>query len=267
MIGQDQDTFEEPRSCGRLGVVRINYDREANRYRAGREVPLKQLEPWRPFLSEFLYPGGEPLLDIGAGTGLWTRALVSWFDADVIALEPSSGMREVGAQIGLPSQACYVAARAEHLPFGDAEFRACWLSTVVHHLTDLSTCARELRRVLVGGAPVMIRNSFSGRLDEVELFRRFPAAAVVAASWPTLDEVIATFAEAGFSQNRVVTVRDEPWRDLKGIRNWAVAMRNTDSALAPISDAEFAEGLTNLDAAISRGERPRPTGLDLVVLS
>jgi hypothetical protein len=35
----------------------------------------------------------------------------------------------------------------------------------------------------------------------------------------------------------------------------------------PISDAEFAEGLSGLDAAIARGERPRPEGVDLVVLT
>ena len=85
---------------------------------------------------------------------------------------------------------------------------------MVHHLTDLSACARELRRALVDGASVMIRNSFPGRLEEVELFRHFPAAAAVAAHWPTLEQVVATFAEAGFTQNRVVTVREERWRDL-----------------------------------------------------
>jgi hypothetical protein len=46
-----------------------------------------------------------------------------------------------------------------------------------------------------------------------------------------------------------------------------MTMRNTDSALAPISNTEFADGLRNLDAAITRGERPRSTGTDLVVLT
>lgn len=174
---------------------------------------------------------------------------------------------EAGAQIGLPSRACYVAGSAEHIPFGGAVFRAAWLSTVVHHLTDLPACARELGRTLAEGAPVMIRSSFPGRLEEVELFRHFPAAAAVAARWPTLQQVVGTFAEAGFAQNRVVTVREERWRELRLLRDWAVAMRNTDSALAPISDAEFAEGLRNIESAIGRGERPRPTGTDLVVLT
>ena len=176
-------------------------------------------------------------------------------------------MREVGAQIGLPSRACYVAASAEHLPLGRAACRAAWLSTVVHHLTDLAACAMELRRALADGASVMIRNSFPGRLEEVELFRHFSAAAAVAAQWPTLEQVVATFAEAGFTQNRVVRVQEERWRDLQRVRDFAVAMRNTDSALAPISDAEFAEGLRNLEGAIARGERPGPTGTDLVVLT
>ena len=61
----------------------------------------------------------------------------------------------------------------------------------------------------------MIRNSFPGRLEEVELFRHFPAAATVAALWPTLEYVVATFAEAGFTQNRIVTVREERWQDLR----------------------------------------------------
>jgi ubiquinone/menaquinone biosynthesis C-methylase UbiE len=259
---------EQPGSFrAKLGMVRIDYDQEARRYRAGREVPLEQIEPWRPVLGALLRPGDEPLLDVGAGTGIWTRAFVTWFDAAVIALEPSSGMREVGSQIGLPSRACYVAASAEHLPLSRAGFRAAWLSTVVHHLTDLSACARELRRTLAAGGPVMIRNSFPGRLEEVELFRHFPAAAAVAAHWPTLERVITTFADAGFTQNRIVTVREERWPDLRQVRDWAVAMRNTDSALAPISDAEFAEGLRKLEGAIAQGERPRPTGTDLLFLT
>ncbi len=155
------------------------------------------------------------LFSIGAGPGLWTRAFVTWFDAAVIALEPSSGMREVGAQIGLPSRACYVAGSAEHIPLASAVFRAAWLSTVVHHLTDLSACATELRRTLTEGAPVMIRNSFPGRLEEVELFRYFAAAAAVAAHWPTLEQVVGTFTEAGFTQNQVVTVREERWPELQ----------------------------------------------------
>ena len=212
-------------------------------------------------------PGDEALLDIGAGTGLWTRAFRTWFRADVVAFEPSSGMREVGTEIGLHSSSCYVAGSAEHLPFGRSVFRAAWLSTVVHHLTDLPACAQELRRTLVDGASVMIRNSFPGRLEEVELFRHFPAAAGVAAHWPSLERVVGTFDEAGFTHNRVITVREERWTELHQLRDWAVAMRNTDSALVAITNAEFDEGLRNLEGASVEANGLSPTGTDLVVLT
>ncbi|MBV9661272.1 MAG: hypothetical protein JO337_08960 [Acidimicrobiales bacterium] len=78
---------------------------------------------------------------------------------------------------------------------------------------------------------------------------------------------MTTFSGAGFAHNHVVTVREERWPDLQRIRDFALGMRNTDSALAPISDADFAAGLRNLDAAIARGERPRPEGVDLLVLT
>ncbi|HLH46940.1 MAG TPA: class I SAM-dependent methyltransferase, partial [Acidimicrobiales bacterium] len=196
-----------------------------------------------------------------------TRAFVRWFDASVVAVEPSAGMRDVAAQVGVPARACYVAARAEHLPFRPGAFGAAWLSTVVHHLADLPACARELRRVLDDGASVLVRNSFPGRHDEVALFRYFPAAAAVAARRPTLEQVVTAFADAGFTRSRVATVREERWPDLQRLRDFALVMQDTDSNLVPISDAEFAEGLRRLDAAIARGERPQPEGVDLLVLS
>jgi hypothetical protein len=140
------------------------------------------------------------------------------------------------------------------------------MSTVIHHLSDLNACARELRRVLARGAPIMIRNSFAGRLEEVELFRHFPAAAAVAAKWPTLEETVSTFADAGFAESSITRVREDRWQHLRRVRDFAVSMRHTDSALAPISDTDFEEGLANIDAAIAKGQRPRPESVDFVSL-
>ena len=247
-------------------MASVDYDREARHYQAGRGVPIESLEPWREHIARFLPLDRRPLLDIGAGTGVWTRAFSVWFEAWVVAVEPSAGMRSVGTEVGLPTKTHYLAARAEPLPFGAATCGAAWLSTVIHHLSDLNACARELRRVLARGAPVMIRNSFPGRLDEVELYRHFPAAAAVAAKWPTLEQTVSTFADAGFAESSITRVREDRWRELRRVRDFAVAMRHTDSALAPISDAEFDEGLANIDAAIAKGQRPRPEGVDLVVM-
>jgi ubiquinone/menaquinone biosynthesis C-methylase UbiE len=42
----------------------------------------------------------------------------------------------------------YVGGEAERLPLRDDSCAAAWLSTVIHHVGDLSGCAQELRRVL-----------------------------------------------------------------------------------------------------------------------
>jgi SAM-dependent methyltransferase len=247
-------------------VVRVDYDHEAERYEAGRRVPIEILEPWRGPIGRFLPQTEKPLLDLGAGTGIWTRVFSVWFNVPVVAVEPSTGMRSVGTTAGLPESAHYIAAQAEALPLGDLTCGAAWLSTVVHHLADIEVCATELRRVPSEGAPVMIRNTFPGRDDEVELFRHFPEAAAVAAAWPTVEEVVATFAGAGFTYSALIRVHENRWRDLQPFRDWAMAMRHTDSTLASISDEEFAKGLANLDRAIAEGQRPQPMGVDLLVL-
>jgi len=253
--------------CHAWRVVRVDYDRQAERYDVGRRVPIETLEPWRGVIEHILPETEKPILDLGAGTGIWMGAFSVWFNIPVVAVEPSTGMRSVGTAAGLPERARYVSARAESLPLGLSTCRAAWLSTVVHHLTDMQVCAMELRRVLMEGAPVMIRNTFALRHDEVQLFRYFPAAAAVAAAWPTVQQVVATFAGAGFANSVLTRMHEDRWRDLQQLRDFAVTMRHTDSALVPISDAAFAEGLDGLDRAIAEGQHPQPEGVDLLVLS
>jgi hypothetical protein len=62
-------------------VASVDYDREARHYQAGRGVPIDSLEPWREHIARFLPLDRGPLLDIGAGTGVWTRAFSVWFEA------------------------------------------------------------------------------------------------------------------------------------------------------------------------------------------
>lgn len=41
-----------------------------------------------------------------------------------------------------------VGGRAEAIPYADRAFKAVWASQVIHNVTDMNACARELRRVL-----------------------------------------------------------------------------------------------------------------------
>jgi SAM-dependent methyltransferase len=248
-------------------MARVDYDIEAERYQAGRNVPLEHLAGWRDPLGKYLAVGSTPVLDLGAGTGIWMNALSTWFDKPVIGVEPSAGMRDMAVVNQEVARKWMVAGRDDAIPLASGTCGAAWLSTVVHHLKDLRSTANELRRVLVPGGPVLFRNSFPHRHDEVMLFRFFEAAERVGNTFPTIEKVTGEFATAGFEMIELVRVRERSWPSLERFRDWATLMRHTDSALAPLSDDEFAQGLAAVDLAIARGMVPTPLGLDLLVLA
>jgi ubiquinone/menaquinone biosynthesis C-methylase UbiE len=104
-----------------------------------------------------------PVLDVGAGTGTFARAFAAWFGVRVVGIEPSAAMREVAERESAHPGVVYRAGSAEAMPLADTSGAVAWLSTVIHHVTDLRALARELRRTLVASAPVLIRSAFRPR--------------------------------------------------------------------------------------------------------
>lgn len=247
-------------------MARIDYDRMAAAYDRGRAKTLDTLDGWRLAVAPYLGRGLDaPVLDLGSGTGIWSNALAQWFGVTVVAVEPAEGMRAV-ARGNQPAQAHLVGGTAEAIPLRDGSCAAAWLSTVIHHFEDLGRAAVELERVLRPGAPVLIRSGFPGRLEEVFLYRFFPAARRVAETFPTVDEVVRTFGAVGFRMASLQRVRQLPASSMQAFCERVQTMRHADSALAPLTDGEFAEGMAWLEAAAVSGAKPQPSGIDLLVL-
>ncbi|MGP8060198.1 MAG: class I SAM-dependent methyltransferase [Acidimicrobiales bacterium] len=246
-------------------MARVDYDRVAAAYQVGRAKTPDDLGAWRAVIAAHLPTTGGPVLDLGAGTGIWTRALGVWFGVPVLAVEPSLGMRRTGAASGVGPCGRYIAGRAEALPLADGTCRAVWLSTVVHHIGDLERAGREIRRVLSPGSPLLVRNSFPGRHDEIMLFEYLPGAGAVAEDFYSLEQLSERFDGAGLRFVGVQRVREPAPADMSEFRDWVSAMRSVDSALAPLDDAEIDEGLARIDRAIAAGVEPTPLGLDLAV--
>ena len=80
-------------------MARLDYDRAASTYDEGRALPLEMFGEWRALLAEFV-PADltGPVLDLGAGTGIWTDALATWLKLAVVGLEPSARMRRQANQ-------------------------------------------------------------------------------------------------------------------------------------------------------------------------
>ncbi|MEH1102190.1 class I SAM-dependent methyltransferase [Micromonospora sp. CPCC 205561] len=238
----------------------ISYDdTDAAAFAGTREVPRGGLERWRHAVQQHLRPRtGSTVLDVGAGTGAWAAAFTDWFGLRVVGVEPAGAMRARAAHRPL------LAGDAVALPLRDSTVDGAWLSTVVHHVADLDAAARELRRVLRAGAPVLIRSPFPGRHHRIELFRWFPEAVRVLDTYPDLARVRAVFAAAGFT---VSTVEPVAQTTAASLAEYAECLdRRAHTPLQLITDEEYAAGLARLRAAADTATGPVVDHLDLLVL-
>lgn len=245
---------------------RIDYDEMAAAYDEGRAKPKEWLDGWREALSHYMAGLQGPVLDLGSGTGIWSVLLAAWFDLDVIGIEPSAGMRSQAVRKRSHPRLTYLGGEAEHLPLADDSCAATWLSTVIHHIPDLQAAVREVRRVLQPDGPVLIRNTFTGRDDEVLWLRYFPSARVLAnARWPTVDATVEAFAAGGFHQESLRRIHEVSASNL--MEYCKKTEMRADSSLSLISNDEFERGIEELrKAAETESPSPVTTGLDLLVL-
>jgi SAM-dependent methyltransferase len=94
--------------------------------------------------AELHIPPGAPVLDLAAGTGKLTRALLA-AGFDVVAVEPQSSLREVlAANIGADRA---LDGLAEAIPLGDAAVEAVTVGDGFHWF-DQAAALGEIRRVL-----------------------------------------------------------------------------------------------------------------------
>ena len=247
-------------------MARISYDeRTAAAFKAVRELPREGLSEWREAVRCHLRPfPGMTLVDIGAGTGAFTSAFADWFDLDVVAVEPSAAMR---ARIAETPSIQALEGDATALPLEDGSADAAWLSLVIHHIPDLPAAAREIRRVLHPGAPVLIRQGFSDRLDDrIEIVRWFPETARIASTFPSLEKASTAFAAAGFRREAVEPVRETYPGTLADFLDEVDTFRAADTTMRDLTEEEFLRGKERLRRAVEAGNsEPRSNWLDLVV--
>ena len=259
-------------------MARISYDEQtAAAFKAVREVPRDGLSEWREAVRRHLRPAQRmTLVDVGAGTGAFAAAFSDWFDLSVIAVEPSAAMRE---QIPHTPAIRVLEGDAGALPLPDASADAAWLSLVIQHIPDLGAAAREIRRVLRPGTPVLIRQGFpdryapSGKLkpERIELVRWFPETARTIATFPSVAETCTAFATAGFRQAALEQVRETYPSSLADFLGQVDTFRHADTTMRSLSEGEFLRGKERLRRAVHQAEdappEPRSNWLDLLVLS
>ena len=246
-------------------MARIDYDRQtATAYKAAREIPRDGLAEWREAIRRHLHPSpGMTVVDIGAGTGQFSVAFSDWFELEVVAVEPSAAMR---GRIPRNYAIRVLEGDAGNLPLQDESADAAWLSLVIHHIPDLNAAAREIRRVLRPGAPVLIRQGFPGRLAGVELVHWFPETARAVETYPSVTDTCDAFAAAGFRMDALEQVRETYATSLADFLGQLDTLRDADTTLRGLSDDEFLRGKERLCRAVHENPEPRSNRLDLLVL-
>ena len=108
-------------------------------------------------------PENTPGVDIGAGTGRFTRAL-----GVPLAVEPSAAMSAIALFRDIP----VVRAEAAQMPFHDASFHYALMVTTVCFLPDIPAAFGEVHRILQPGGYFIIglvdRNSPLGKSYEAQ---------------------------------------------------------------------------------------------------
>ena len=221
---------------------------------------VRRVAPWFE-----LGPVQRLVLDVGAGTGIWSAAFAERFAVPVLGVEPAAGMRAVARERTTDPLVDQVAADAGALPLRDGVATAAWLSTVVHQFPDRPAALAELRRVLTPGAPVIVRTFLPERHPDTDLYRHFPGARRFPVLGLTLDGLVTDFERAGFRSAAVESVGEPRGSTYDDVLAQLPQARTTDSSLVSLTDEEWETGLAGIRAARDRGETPTPFETDLLV--
>ena len=137
----------------------MTYDGRGLRFgTVAEEYDLFRPAPPREVESLFGDLHGSAVLEVGAGTGKWTRLLIE-LGADVTVVEPDDDMRAV--LIRRSPDVHTLKGVAEALPVGDATFDAVLVSSAWHWF-ELPAATNEMARVLRdGGGLFVFWNGFS----------------------------------------------------------------------------------------------------------
>jgi ubiquinone/menaquinone biosynthesis C-methylase UbiE len=236
------------------------------RYDRGRDHGPEMLQLWMNFIASAV--GNQRLntiLDLGCGTGRFSEALATHFDAEVIGIDPSQKMLDQAQRKLRDGRVRYQSGRGEAIPLADDSVDLVFMSMSFHHFTDQKLAARECRRVLRDGAPAILRTGIHERIASYPYVEFFPESVpIMEELLPTGSFVREVFKSAGFSTVRLDVVVQEIAADYATYVEKISA--GADSVLAQLSPTQFQTGLEAMHAHAARvRDKPVSEPIDVFV--
>ena len=249
-------------------ITKTDYDDKLHEvYHQARSLPEQTTHLWMEHLSRYVAKENPiTFLDLGSGTGRFSKVIADWFDCRVIGVEPSDKMRQKAEQSIPDGRIRFLKGDACNLPLPDQSCTHAWLSMVIHHIPNLADCAKELKRVLSEDGLIFVRNAFKDNLKHICMYQYFPRTLEIDSQrLPEISQVTKVFGEHGLSfvSHEVIDqVIDNSFRDhIDRLRQRGI------STLELLSDQEFEQGLRNMEYACPSMDPSKPITekIDLLV--
>jgi ubiquinone/menaquinone biosynthesis C-methylase UbiE len=250
-----------------MGLSTMDYDRTSIPavYDRGRDHGPEVLDLWMTIVeSQVNDESIRTILDLGCGTGRFTKGLASRFGARVVGVDPSEKMLDQARVKRQGNSIHYQRGSAEAIPIRDGAVDMIFMSMSFHHFRDRHRAARECRRVLRADATVVVRTGTREQILSYPYVPFFPSTrSMLEDLLPGRSELCSAFETVGFRciESQIVMQTIAP--------SWSAyadkLSAGGDSVLARLAEDELAGGLE----AIRRygdgsGRRPVVEPIDAV---
>ena len=236
-------------------------------YNVSRNLSTETLNLWMDTIASQLNTENiNSIIDLGCGTGRFTKALSDKFNCKVTGVDPSVKMLSVAKETVLSPQVQFIQGDTGKIPAENSSTSMVFLSQVYHHLNDLNAFIKEVSRVLADGGFVCIRNSTVDDMDSYLYPKFFPKAYEIDMKrLPVRNEIVKLFEKNNFRTTYCNPVR-QAFAENHMEYYSKISLRGC-SDLAAISDDEFYEGLEMLKEYCMqiRSDEPVYEEIDLFV--
>ena len=197
-------------------------------------------------------------VDVGCGTGRFTKVLAAAYGCRVVGIDPSRPMLTAAAQsLGGMPDVSLVLGRAEALPLAGGCADVVLMSMSYHHVPDKPAALSAVRRTLRRGGVFFIRTCSREALDSYLYQRFFPEARRFdELRFPTRSGLQMEVAKAGFRLKLLDVVRQRVSDDLSDYRERTAQRSHSD--LQAITDDQFRAGMARFDAWLVNQPPDRP---------
>ena len=205
------------------------------------------------------------ILDLGCGTGRFSGALCTRFDATVVGVDPSSRMLRRARMKASTSRFHALQATGEAIPLKDDAVDLIFASMVLHHFDDVSRALAESRRVLREGGSFYLRAGTRERIRSYPISAHFPASvAIMQRTLWSVDRIRRAFESEGFQHLHTGSVDQVISPSHAAYAEQLAA--GGDSVLLQLSKTDFDAGVASVRAlAATVDPKPILESIDFLV--